>query len=393
MKPLYALLALLLLPAGARAVYAPIPELERGKAMTVYLATGAYYDTNIFGAATGELDSWVYTFSPTVAFNMSLSPRTLASAQYKLALDYVADRPGTKTLDSHELVGRLNHTFAPETELGLSNSYQIAENPESLLPGVATVLSTDQSFRRNQFDTRFAHSLTRRTGIVVKGRATHFDYRNPELSRGLDRDEYLGGLTVAYAVWPTLKANAEYRHQTIVYAQEGQAKDKQSDFGLIGLDYVLTARLAVSSRGGFEYRQRKGDEETTSPYAELGLKYDYAQGSYLSLGYSYSLEETSNVDLYTDASMHRFFANVRQALASRWIATLSATWAPGTLQGRQGIGPDREETNTQLGLALTYQPNRRWSVSTTCDIDKVASEDPSRDLDRQRIGVAARYAF
>jgi amidase len=58
------------------AVYAPIPEIEQGRALTVYLSSGAYYDTNIFGGSTGEISSYVYELNPSVVFNASLGAKT-----------------------------------------------------------------------------------------------------------------------------------------------------------------------------------------------------------------------------------------------------------------------------------------------------------------------------
>ena len=86
------------------AVYAPIPELEQGKALTVYLEAGSYYDSNIFGGSVQEIDSFVYELKPSLVFNASLDAKTFASAAYHLSFDYVPDRPGKKNLDSHEFV-------------------------------------------------------------------------------------------------------------------------------------------------------------------------------------------------------------------------------------------------------------------------------------------------
>jgi hypothetical protein len=286
------------------AVYAPIPELEQGKALTVYLATGAYYDTNIFGGSTNEISSYVYELTPSVVFNASLDAKTFFSASYQLSLDYEPDRPGKKELDSHEFTARVAHTFTPLMELDLSDTYQISKNPESLLPG--TVLNTDQSYRRNQFDGRYAAGLTKRTGLTFKARATRYDYENADLGLSLNHDEYLGGLSLSHAVLPELQTVLEYRHLIINYDTAGETKDKRSDFLLIGADRAVNARLAFTSRLGVEHRQRSGGSTDTLPYAELGLKYDYSQGSYVSAGYGYSVEETSNIDLYSDMSVNRF---------------------------------------------------------------------------------------
>jgi hypothetical protein len=189
-----------------------------------------------------------------------------------------------------------------------------------------------------------------------------------------------------------LQTVLEYRHLIITYDSDGDRKDKRSDFLLIGADRAINARLALTSRLGFEHRRRTGGDTATLPYAELGLKYDYQQGSYVSAGYGYSVEETSNIDLYSDMSVNRFFVNLQQVVLPRIIATGSLTWEPSRLNGRPGT-PDVNETNTRLGFALIYRPGKVWSVSATFDHDRINSGDPSRQLKRDRTGLNVKYVF
>lgn len=376
-----------------RAVYAPIPELEQGRALTAYLGAGVYYDTNIFGAANNAISSYVYEVDPSLVFNASIEGKTFVSASYRLTHDYVPDRPGKTSFDSHLLTARFAHTFTPQMELELSDLYEISKNPASLLPGLSTVLNTDQSYRRNQADLRYAAGLTKRTGATFKARATRFDYEAEQLGRSLDRDEYLGALTLNHALLPELQAIGEYRHLIIDYAENGSLKNKRSDFVLAGADYALNSQFSLSARLGAEHRRREGDRSATLPYAELGAKFDYGRDSYVSLGYGYSVEETSNVELYTDISVNRFFVNLQQRLASKLLGTVSTTWQPSRLHGRAGVHADENETNWQTGFALTYQPTKRWSVSAVVDFDRISSGDASRNLDRSRTGLNARYVF
>jgi hypothetical protein len=128
------------LPAWA--VYAPIPEQEQGKEWTFSVRAGLGYDSNIFGAKTGAISSSVMTLAPKVAFNSSLDAQTFLTASYALTLDHFSDRPGDKTLDGHDVLLRLAHSFSPVTTLDLREEYLVAANPESLLSGVT--LNTDQ---------------------------------------------------------------------------------------------------------------------------------------------------------------------------------------------------------------------------------------------------------
>jgi hypothetical protein len=384
--------ALTLAPMIAHAVYAPIPLLEQGKPFTIYLGAGLYYDTNIFGAEANAVDSMVYQFAPNVVFNASLSKQTFLSANYRLSLDYMPDRPGEKLLDSHEFTGRFAHTVSPQTEFDISDSFQMTKNPESLLPGFGTV-NTDQSLLRNQLDGRLSTSFTRRNGVLLKARWTTFDYEREVLAEQLNRQEFLAGITVVRATLPTLKTSAEYRFQAIRYDTAGYYKDKTSHFLLAGGDYALNDRFAVSARIGAEFRSRKSDRDVISPYVELGVKRDYAKGSFVSVGYSHSVEETSNVQLFTDAEVHRLFLNWQHVITPKLLATSAVNWEPSVLKGRRGVSSDRDETNLRVGTALVFRASELLSFTANVDLDRIRSDQPGRDLKRERLGISAKYAF
>lgn len=377
------------LPA-AWGVYAPIPEQELGKSFTATLRAGLSHDSNIFGASTAAISSSVYTFAPSLKFNSSVSDQTFLSASYRLTLDNFQDRPGDKTLDSHNFDVRLAHSFSPATNIDLSNTYAIAKNPESLLAGVP--LNTDQSYKRNQFDGRFTTATGQKTNVTGKFRATHYDYDNAVLGASIDRTELLYGVSAAHNVLPEVKATAEFRHQDVSYRTGGANKDKQSNFLIGGFDYAVARKFTASGRLGYEWRQRSGAPDENAPYVELTGKYDYAQRSYLTGGFVHTLEEASNVAQFTDTKVSRFFVNLQHSLSALIVASGSITYEPSTLQGR-GAQADVDERTTRFGLALTYLPTHNWTISGTFDNDRVSSDLASRSMSRRRYGLNAAYSF
>jgi len=376
------------LPAWA--IYAPIPEQQQGKALTVSLTAGVSHDSNIFGAPTGAIGSTIYSASPKVEFNASVTNQTFLSAFYQLTLDHFDNRPGDKTLDSHNAMVRVAHAFTQASTLDLSDTFSIQKNPESLLAGLP--INSDQSFQRNEADGRFSTSLTGKAGLTLKARSVLYRYDNARLGANLDRAENLFGVSGDYAVLPEMKAVGEYRHQIIAYRQAGENKDKSSDFGLVGADYNVSKKLTATGRFGFEDRQRDAERSETVPYAEISAKYDYVTGSFLSAGYIYTLEETSNVALYTDTLVNRFFANVQHAITAKIAASGSIDYEPSQLQGRRGL-PNVDETTTRLGVALSYLPTKNWIISASYDYDDVSSDDVTREFNRNRVGLTATYTF
>jgi Putative beta-barrel porin 2 len=378
------------LPTLALAVYAPIPEQEQGKAFTYRLGASVYHDSNIFGAASGEISSAVYNLTGSISYNGSVDPQTFLSASYEISNDYVVDRPGEKNLTSHTFDARLAHQFSEASNIDVSGDYSISKNPESLLNGIP--VNTDQSFKRAQLDGKYTTAFGQKGGAVVKYRYLDYSYDNAALQTTLDRNESLAGLELSYALLPETKLVGEYRYQTINYSTGSASKDKTSNFLMGGVDYNPGEKLMVSGRLGFEDRHRDGSNNTTAPYLELSTRYTYADGSFLAAGYNYTLEESSDPVRFNDTKVSRFFVNVQHRLSGTITASGSIDFEPSVLQGR-GAQPNLNETTTRFGLGLTWLPTKNWAISGTYDLDDVNSDDPTRGQNRDRFGVSARYTF
>lgn len=390
MKSPFRLVLPLVAVTAARAVYAPIPEQEQGKALSYRLGASIYYDSNIFGAATNEIDSMVFNLTPEIRFNSSVSDQTFVSAGYQLSLDHFTDRPGSKDLVGHKLDARVAHSFSQETNFDLSDSYQISRNPASALNGVP--VNVDQSLNLNEFDARLTTAAGEKTGLVFKYRNQDFDYQAAALGNLLNRMEQLAGVEVSYALLPETKLVGEYRYLDVNYDHAGSTNDKRSNFLMAGADYSPGARMTVSTRLGLEDRSRSGEPSTTAPHVELSGRYAYAEGSFFAAGYSYSLQETSDPTKYTDSRVNSFFVNLEQRIMPLVTASGSITYEPARLLGK-GANPSISEDTTRFGLALSWQPDKNWTISATYDLDHVNSDDPSRSQDRTRLGVAARLEF
>jgi hypothetical protein len=377
-------------PFAARAAYAPTPAVDTGKDLTLSLTAGITHDSNLFGSSTGHIETLVYHLAPKAEYTASVTDQTFVSASYQIAADYFEKRPGEKTLYSHDLLARIAHAFSAVTNLSFTDAFTVTKNPESLLAGIP--VNTDQSFQRNQFDALFSTAPTKKTNVTVKARSIYYDYRSAPLGRSLDRTENLYGIAGDFAVLPEVKAVGEYRHQDVAYRSFSDSKDKHSDFLLAGADYAAGPKLSASSRLGFEFRRRSGERSETSPYAEFSGKYDYAERAFVSAGYIYTLEESSDVARFTDTQVNRFFINAQHPLTSRIVASGSLTYEPSKLQGRRGQ-QDLDETTTRFGAALTYIAAKNWSVAASYDYDHIDSDDAARGQVRHRIGVSATYAF
>ena len=377
--------------AGARAVYAPIPDQEQGKDLTISLEAGISYNNNIFGASTGAISSVVYELSPKIAFNAPLTDNTFFSASYRPTLDYFDNRPGKKALYSHALSGQIAHKFSETSIATVTDSYSYNQNPEALLNG--TAVNSDQTLQSNEFDARYTMAPTEKLGLVFKARSAYFDYTNPLLGTQLNRFENLYGIESDYALLPELKAAGEYRHQDVDYSNNPSTNNKHSDFLMGGFDYSAGPKLTASLRLGGEFRHREGGlHDETTPYAEISGKYDYAKGSFVSVGYTYSLEETSDPAHFSDEKLNRMFVNIQHAFTALIVGSASVDYEPAVLNGIRGQ-PNVSEDSTHAGMALTYLPTKNWTVSASYDYDFVSSGISSRGLNRSRVALSTTVLF
>jgi hypothetical protein len=376
--------------AVARAVYAPIPDQQQGKDLSLSIESGISYNSNIFGASTAAIGSTIFELAPKFSFNSSLSDTTFFSADAQETVDYFENRPGTKTTFSEEVDARLAHSFSSTSTADTSDTYSYNQNPEALLNGVA--VNSDQTLQSNEFNAHYSFSPTEKLGLLVKARSVYFDYTNPVLGDQLNRFENLYGLEADLAILPDVKFAGEYRHQDVDYSSNPATNNKHTDFLMGGLDYNPSAVMTLSFRVGGEYRHLDGAGTQTTPYAELSAKYDYAKGSFVSVGYTYSLEETSAPLTYVDEKTNRMFVNIQHAFTPLIVGSASLTYAPATLVGRAGNANISEDT-TGAGVALTYIPTKNWTVSATYDYDLVDSQVSTRGFTRSRIGVTATVVF
>lgn len=379
------------LPSLALAVYAPIPDQEQGKALTIRLGASVSHDSNIFGGATGEIDSMIYNFTGAIEYNGSVTDQTFLSASYQLSNDHVVDRPGKKNLTNHDLSLRVAHSFAKDTNIDVTATYNIAKNPQSLLAGVP--LNADQSFKRAQLDGRYTTALNAKTGLVAKYRFADTSYDTASLATDLDRTENLLGLEASFQYLPETKLVGEYRYQDIAYATAGSAKDKTSNFLMGGFDYNPGKKLTLSGRAGLESRRRATNVNATAPYLEVSTRYAYTEESFLAAGFMHTMEEPSDVARFTDTDVNRLFVNLQHQLSAAFTFSGSLTYEPSTLQGRRGVQVDVDETTARFGVALSWRPTKNWTVSGTFDYDDVSSDDPNRGQNRNRLGATARYTF
>lgn len=380
----------LALTSVVRAVYAPPPDREPEKDLTVTVRTGFTYDTNLFGAARNPIDTGVWSLAPKVSYTGSLTDTTFLGAGYAPTFDYFTDRPGTRLLPSHEVSLRLAHAFTKATTIDVNEVFTASRNPESLLAGVP--LNPDQSSQRNQLDGRVSTSFSPKIGATLKARALYSEYRDATLGRALDHWENLAAGSLDYAILPELKAVGEVRHLDVFYTKQGELKNKRSEFAMLGLDYEVAKKITATARFGSEWRSRSRERSTAAPYAEVSAKYQYAPESFVVGGYAYTLEETSDTARFNDSRVNRLFGTMQHSFTALIVGSATVIFEPAELQGRRGVA-NLSETTFRGGATVSYLPSTRWTIALSYDYDHVRSDEAARQMARHRTGLNATYSF
>jgi len=372
------------------AIYAPIPESELSKDLILSAKTSVAHDSNLFGAASAGVGSVIFSVAPRITYSGSVTDQAFLATSYGLTLDKFASRPGEKLLSIHEAMMRLAYGFSKSTVLDVTEMFMASRNPESLLAGVP--LSPDQSFLRNQIDGRFDTPVSGKVLAALKARSIYFKYKNGALGRSIDRVENILAVAGEYAILPELKAVGEYRHQEVYYRKEGETKNKVSELLMGGFEYALARKFSLSSRVGIEFRKRSAERSATAPFAELAGKYDYTEKSFLTAGLGYNLEETSDTARFTDTQSKKVFVALQHSMTALISASVSVSYEPAVLQGRRGVKSLNEQA-LRAGSALSYLPSKNWTVSGSLDFDRSRSDDPTRNMDRRRLGLSGNYSF
>ena len=232
----------LCLCAAARAVYAPIPDQEQGKDLTVSSRPGITYNSNIFGAATSPIGSVVYEVSPKVTWNTSVTDQTFFSASFHPTLDYFDNRPGKKTRlqpgDRRARGPRLLQDLDAGPERRLFLQPEPGGAPERRRRSIRTRRSRATS------STGASRSRRRRSSAwSSRPAACTSTTRTRRSGTQLNRFENLYGAEADFTLLPDVKLAGEYRHQDVDYSNNASTNNKHSDFLMAGFDYAAGPKM------------------------------------------------------------------------------------------------------------------------------------------------------
>lgn len=407
-----------MLALGAVALHATDPQLTRqntGRAWSLSATVRGFYDDNITTSPDRLKErSFGVQVSPSVSLNLPLE-QTFISLGYTYSLMWYENREPKNIDQSHIFNGQLTHQFSPRHTLNVKDTFIVSSEPSVVEPDIQTSpLRTEGSIKRNIGIIDDIFQITPTVGLGFGYNNNWYDYEQENVPGGfgsrsalLDRIEQLIRGDVRYTFTPTLIGLVGYTYGIVSYTGDeliapglmSDDRNNTSQYGYLGVDYDITARLRSSVRLGAQYTDYKNaNDSNVNPYADASLTYLYMQGSSLLLGVRHARNATDVSAVDTSSGLPTL-DQITTAVYTK-ISHQITPHLTGSLLGQaqfstfnQGSYGDQSETLWLAGVNLEYMFNRHLSADIGYNYDVLNSDVPNREYSRNRVYLGLRLTY
>jgi hypothetical protein len=402
---------------------------EMAKPWTVAATLRGFYDDNYSTApndnpALPKKGEYGYELSPQASFNYT-PEQTSLNVNYVYDLKKYFDARGTAD-QSHIFNVNVNHTISEAYNMHAGESFIYSQDPQ-IYSGVELPADFTRSALDNiHNDASIGGSAELSKTLTLKASYDNnlYAYRqlyspiagSPSLSALLDRMDQLASLVLDWQMMGDLHGllGYQYEHvgytspQVIIYGPPNiysNARNSDSHFFFIGADEKFTDQLSGSIRAGaqyIEYDNAPTHVNSTDPYVDASLTWLYMAGSSLTVGAKHQHNATdvvgpvgANGNPVLDDEATAGYVNLTQTIAGALTGSLLAQWQHSEFDG--GYIDGKSEDFMIFGLNLNYRFNPYFSAEAGYNWNKLVSEVPNADLDRDYtrnqvyLGVKGEY--
>ena len=388
---------------------------DPSKSWSVSSALRGFYDDNINSSPSNKEESWGFEINPSVTYSLSMDTTELFASY---AYSYKWYDNNSYNDQAHNFNVLMNHTFSERLNVAVQDSFVIGQEPDQL----RLVDAPQASFQkisgdniRNYGSINFNTQATRELGFQVGYANALFDYAddsdfgNAALLNRLEHTIHLNG---RWTIKPTLIGIVGYEFGMtdytadlpIGYMSDGSviysdSRNVKSHYGYVGADYSLRQDLVGSIRGGFrysDYDNSPNSETTTRPYAQSSLTYTYAKESSLQFGVTHDESATDSfsvkgdsITLDTDSTV--VYTSVSHRLAPDLFLNANGQFQYSVFNG--GTYDGDAQRYYSAGVNLQYRINRHVSANVGYSYDKLDSDVPNSDFDRNRVYMGATVTY
>jgi hypothetical protein len=396
------------------------------KPFTAAVALRGFYDDNVNTAKDGEIDTFGFEISPSIAAGIE-TDQTSAWLRYEYSYKYYDKRPDP-TQDhndqTHTISANLLHNFTERTSVSVSDSFVIGQEPDFLRSpngGIDSPQRISGNNIRNFGRVGFNHQFTPLLGIGVGYQNSFFDYEAdfgnsglfPSASGLLDRIEHRGNLDarwtlseptvvlVGYAFGATCYNGDELIGFSLGDPVFSDMRNSYSHYAYAGVEHKFLPNLFGKLKGGVQFYDpydAEHDDASVTPFLEGTLSYTYAEGSDVSVGVSHqrTASDAFSVDVGTgsytvDRQTTLAYGSVTHRILPNLFGSLSATFQNTIEEGGEFDGDS--EQYYLLGASLAYQFNRHVAATLSYNYDLIESDIVDRGYDRNRVFLGATFTY
>jgi hypothetical protein len=392
--------AQILTPAGPAAINSVQPGSPVGEGIfsnspvKISLSSDVGYDNNVFTTHADPIGSAYNNLSLNIASHVG-NQRARLDGDLALGFAYYWDTPGRPVEPNNSLNLNSSYLLTPRMMLTLSSNLAYQAQPNFAIVGAATQNVGNYFFGSNEIS--LGYLWTRRVSTVTSYNLTTYLYENSLEAAQQNRLQHLFGEELRYMLFPTVTLVGEYRYLLISYetpntAANGTATntDSRSHFLLAGADSTLSPRLSTTFRGGAEFRTylNSNATETTYPYAESTLGYEYLPSSFIQWHNRLGLEQSDLViGQYRD--VFRTGIRVDHTLGNKMKAGASIYYSYNQYNQPFAFA----ENDIDANASVSYSIRRSLSIQAGYTFTRVISEIVFRDYSRSRIFLGASFGF
>ena len=400
---------------------------ETVKPWNVSISLRAFYDDNINSVHSGDgkEDSFGIQARPSLGFQW-VSEQTSVQLGYTYNFTYFDNKPAGNADhydQNHTFDVALSHSFSPQVQLSLADSFVIGQEPDTLRadPTFTTFQRISGDNIRNYGFVNLDVQITRLFGLQIGYANSFFDYDDeatvdafgfPRVSNSglLDRVEHMPHIDARWQIAPTTVGLLGYKYREVNYTGDqlidlagtatSETRDSRAHYIYAGVEHTFRPDLTGSLRAGasfIDYYNDPNNQNDTAPYVMASLKYLYMPESSVEVGFSYDRNATdlfsvaNDGNITQDAQSATLWANVTHRFAPRIYGTFvgqvqNSTYNGGTLDGQS-------DTFFLIGFNVEYRFNTYLSASAGYNFDHLDSDIDNRGFDRNRVylGITASY--
>jgi hypothetical protein len=202
-------------------------------------------------------------------------------------------------------------------------------------------------------------------------------------------DDITAGLELRFLWKPRWTLLTEYRHSMITY-EKNPTLDSQTDYLLVGSEFVINPRLTGSLRFGASHKRFEQGSGQTAPYAETTLSYQSTKRSQITWTNRFGFEEAGSPD--DERLVYRSSLGYSYAITPHLRGSASVNILHEITTNKR--------TNTEFAqdtfdatLSLIYEVTRDFNLNASYSFTLVNSNVGTTDYYRNRITFGGEYAF